>query len=371
MRRWFLFAGILVLFGALIGFNLVLKPQLIDEKIRGNGPPVATISAEPAAAKDWQPRLAAVGTVEAVQGVMLSPRESGIVTQIMFKSGQMVTEGDLLVQIDDEEQRADVNLFEATLKNAELELRRTSQLVRSQAVSEAALDRVIAARDEATAQVRRARARIADQAIRAPFSGRVGIRRVNIGQYVNPGDEIVSLQTLDPIYVTFEVPENVIGKIVVGQSMTASVDAHPGKRFEGTITSIDASVNANTRSISIQATLSNPDGMLTPGMFANVSVSQPTRFDVVTVPQTAIAYSLYGDIIWVLTPEEGGAEGFYSAERRIVTPRDGNEGEIVIDGALKAGELVVTAGQNKIRPGWRLTLNNDIVLAKKGGLPQQ
>jgi multidrug efflux pump subunit AcrA (membrane-fusion protein) len=105
-------------------------------------------------------------------------------------------------------------------------------------------------------------------------------------------------------------------------------------------------------------------------MFANVSVSQPTRYDVVTVPQTAIAYSLYGDTIWVLSPEEGAAD-FYTAERRIVTPRDGNEGEIVIDGALKAGELVVTAGQNKIRPGWRLTLNNDIVLAKKDGLPQQ
>lgn len=370
MRRWILFAGILILFGALLGFNLILKPQLIDQKIRGDGPPVATISAEPAVKKDWQPRLAAVGTVEAVQGVMLSPRESGIVTEILFKSGQSVTKGDLLVQIDDEEQRADVNLFQATLKNAELELQRTRQLVKSQAVSEAALDRVVAARDEASAQLRRARARNADQAIRAPFSGRVGIRRVNIGQYVNPGDEIVSLQTLDPIYVTFDISENQIGKLAVGQNMTASVDAHPDKRFDGAVTSIDASVNANTRSISVQATLRNPDGLLTPGMFATVSVSQPTRFDVVTVPQTAIAYSLAGDIIWVLTPEDG-AEGFYNAERRIVTPRDGNEGEIVIDGALEPGELVVTAGQNKIRPGWRLTLNNDIVLAKKGGLPQQ
>lgn len=370
MRRWILFVGILVLFGALIGFNLVLKPELIAQKIYGDGPPVATVSAEIAASKDWQPRLHAVGTVEAVQGVMLSPRESGIVTDILFKSGQMVEQDDLLVQIDDEAQRADVNLFKATLKNAEVELSRTRQLVKTQAVSEAALDRVIAARDEAKAQLKRAAAQVDDQAIRAPFAGRLGIRRVNIGQFVNPGDTIVSLQTLDPIYVTFEVPENVIAKVSPGQSMTAQVDAHPGKFFEGEITSLDAAVNSNTRSISVQATLSNPDGLLTPGMFASVSVSQPTRFDVVTVPQTAIAYSLYGDTIWVLSPEQG-AEDFYTAERRIVTPRDGNEGEIVIEGALKAGELVVTAGQNKIRPGWRLTLNNDIVLAKKDGLPQQ
>lgn len=370
MRRWFVFGGLLLLFGALIGFNLVLKPKFIDEAIRGGGAPVATISAQTVVARNWQPRLSAVGTVEAVQGVMLSPRESGIVTTIFFKSGQMVQEGDLLVQIDDEAQRADVRLFEATLKNAQLELSRTQELVKRQVVSEAALDRVIAARDEANAELSRARASVEDQAIRAPFSGRVGIRRVNMGQYVNPGDEIVSLQTLDPIYVNFEVPENVIGKLAVGQRMNTKVGAYPDALFGGEITSIDASVNVNTRSISVQATLSNPEGLLTPGMFANVSVAQPTKFDVVTVPQTAIAYSLYGDTVWVLTPEEGDP-AFYTATRQIIQPRDGNSGEIVVEGDVKPGDLVVTAGQNKIRPGWRLTLNNEIALVNKDGLPQQ
>ncbi|MEO0411723.1 MAG: efflux RND transporter periplasmic adaptor subunit [Pseudomonadota bacterium] len=370
MRRWFLFSAVLLIFGGLIGFNLVLKPKFIEQAIRGDGPPVATISAQPAEVRDWQPKLSAVGTVEAVQGAMLSPREGGIVKSIAFKSGQMVGEGDLLVQLDDEAQRADVRLFEATLKNAELELRRTRELVRKQAVSEAALDRVIAARDEASANLSRTRAQVEDQAIRAPFSGRLGIRRVNVGQFVNPGDAIVSLQTLDPIYVTFELPENVIGKLKVGQLMYAMVDAHPGKRFPGQVTSIDSSIDVNTRSISVQATLNNPEGMLTPGMFASVRVSEPTRFDVVTVPQTAIAYSLYGDTVWVLRAEEGG--DFYSAERRIVRPSDGDEGDIMLMGdSVKPGDLVVIAGQNKIRPGWRLQVNNDIMLAKKDGLPTQ
>ncbi|MEM7569265.1 MAG: efflux RND transporter periplasmic adaptor subunit [Pseudomonadota bacterium] len=370
MRRWILFAGILVLFGGLIGFNLVLKPKFIEQAIRGNGPPVATVSAQPATARDWQPKLAAIGTVEAVQGAMLSPREGGIVKAIAFKSGQSVSQGDLLVQLDDEAQRADVKLFEATLKNAQLELTRTRELVTKQAVSEAALDRVIAARDEASANVARARAQVEDQAIRAPFSGRLGIRRVNVGQYVNPGDPIVSLQTLDPIYVTFELPENVIGKLEVGQEMYAAVDAYPGERFPGEVTSIDSSIDVNTRSITAQATLSNLNGKLKPGMFASVRVSQPTQFDVVTVPQTAVAYSLAGDTVWVLTPTETGES--YSAQRRIVRPTNGDEGEVLLgDGSIKEGELVVTAGQNKIRPGWLIAINNDIKLAKKDELPRQ
>ncbi|MGD1954063.1 MAG: efflux RND transporter periplasmic adaptor subunit [Sphingomonadales bacterium] len=369
MRRWILFSAVLAVFGALIAFNLVLKPKFIQEAIYGDGPPVATVSAQPAALRDWEPTLAAVGTVAAVQGAVLSPRESGIVTKISFQSGQMVTEGDLLVQIDDEAQRADVRLFEATLRNAELELSRTKELVKKQEVSEAALDRVIAARDEAYANLERAKAQVEDQAIRAPFSGRLGIRRVNVGQFVDTGDPIVSLQTLDPIYVTFEMPENLIGKLAVGQTMDASVDAYPGQRFNGAVTSIDSSVDVNTRSISVQATLRNPDGFLTPGMFASVRVSQPTQYEVVTVPQTAIAYSLYGDTVWILSEEEG--TDFYTARREIVRPQEGDEGEIVVVGKVSAGDLVVTAGQNKIRPGWKIRVNNDVLLANKDGLPQE
>lgn len=371
MRRWILFAGVMLVFGGLVFFNLSLKPKFIEQAIRGGGPPVATVSAQPATVRDWQPKLSAVGTVEAVQGAILSPREGGIVTAINFQSGQAVEEGYLLVQLDDEAQRAEVKLFRATLKNAELELTRTRELVRKQAVSEAALDRVIAARDEAFANLSRAQAQVEDQAIRAPFSGRLGIRRVNVGQFVNPGDSIVSLQTLDPIYVTFELPENVIGQLRVGQAMYATVDAYPGERFLGEVTSIDASINVNTRSISVQATLNNPGGKLRPGMFASVKVSQPTRFDVVTVPQTAIAYSLYGDTVWVLKPLEDSSD-LYSAERRIVKPSEGDEGDIMLSGAgVQAGDLVVVAGQNKIRPGWRIKVNNDILLAKKDGLPTQ
>jgi len=370
MKRWILFSAVLVLFGALIGFNLVLKPALIEDAIRGGGPPVATIAAKPAMLKDWQPSLHAVGTIEAVQGVTLSPRESGIVTSIAFTSGQVVEKGEMLVQIDNEAQRADVALSEATLRNAELELKRTRQLVASQAVSAAVLDRALATRDQALAELNRARARVDDQAITAPFSGRLGIRKVNIGQYVNPGDPIVSLQTLDPIYVTFDVPENDISKVKTGIAVTARVDAYPDEAFKGEITSLDAAVNENTRSISVQATLRNPDGYLTPGMFATISIAQPKQFDVLTVPQTAIAYSLSGDSVWVLSPIEGSDE-LYSAQKRDVNLKQGNEGEVVVEGQLSAGELVVTAGQNKIRPGWQLKVNNSIRLAREDGLPQQ
>ncbi|MEM9878619.1 MAG: efflux RND transporter periplasmic adaptor subunit [Pseudomonadota bacterium] len=370
MKRWIIFAAILLLSGVMIWFNASFKPRMINEAIRGGGPPVAFVSAQPAEKREWQPSLRAVGTVEAVQGVVLSPRESGIVTSILFESGQIVDAGTLLVQIDDEAQRADVNLFEATLRNAELELKRDRQLVESQAVSVAVLDRAIATRDGARAELNRARARVEDQAIRAPFAGRLGIRRVNIGQYLNPGDPIVSLQTLDPIYVTFQVPENDIGKVAPGMTINAAVDAHPDTTFTGQITSLDAAVNENTRSISVQATLRNPDGLLTPGMFANVSVTQPTQFDVVTVPQTAIAYSLAGDTVWVLKPLEGAPDR-YAAERRKVKPRQGDQGDVAIDGDVRPGDLVVTAGQQKIRPGWQLAINNDIVLARDDALPRQ
>ena len=383
-------AALVIVFGLLGLYNYVIQPMLLKKFILGAEPPPVAVSAERARLENRSDALSAVGSIQAVNGVDVAAELDGVVREILFDSGQMVRKGQALVRLDTETEAADVALYEATLANARKDYERTAKLVETQYASRAALDRAIAARDQASAQLARARASLEKKTIRAPFSGRLGIRQINLGQYLSRGDAIVTLQAVDPIYATFPVPEQAIARIRAGQGVTVSVDTAPGKRFEGKITSIDAKVDEGTRNVTVQATLPNPDGLLTPGAFANVTVVGSDTSEFVVIPATAVSYSLYGDSIYVLKPAPkptnaaGGAKAgtdaagdqtaaapVYVAERRAVKTGETQNGNAAILSGLKEGELVVTAGQLKLSDGGKAVLNNAIALdAAKAPLPR-
>ncbi len=371
-------AALIIVFGLLGLYNYVIQPMLLKKFILGAEPAPVAVSAEAAQLQTRSDSLTAIGTIQAINGVEVAAELDGVVREILFDSGQMVKKGQALVRLDTETEAADVALYEAALANARKDYERTAKLVETQYASRAALDRAVAARDQASAQLARARASLEKKTIRAPFSGRIGIRQINLGQFLSRGDPVVTLQAVNPIYATFPVPEQALPRIQTGQSVSIGVDSAPGTRFEGKITSIDAKVDQNTRNVTVQATLPNPDGLLTPGAFANVTVEGRTSMEVVSIPATAISYSLYGDSIYVLKPApktgQGASEAkastganaqdqtVYIAERRAVKTGEIQNGRTAILDGLKTGEMVVIAGQLKLREGTKAVVDNSIPL---------
>lgn len=364
------YIGLIVLaalFGLLGLYNYVIQPMLLEKFIRGAEQPPEVISAEAARTEQRIAAITAVGSVQAINGVDVAAEVGGVVRDIAFASGQAVAKGAVILRLDTTSEEADIRLYQATLKNAQQNLDRAVSLVGKGFVSQANVDNAIAARDQAQAQLQRARADLQKKVIRAPFAGRLGIRQVDLGQYVSPGTAIVTLQAVDPIYVTFFVPEQKLRALRGGQKIEARTDAAPGRVFGGTITSIDARIDEATRNIRVQATLPNPDGALTPGMFVNVAAIGQSVESVVTVPETAISYSLYGDSVFVLTPlanqmSEKPAGQIHAVERRTVTPGEVEGGRVAIVSGLRAGELVATAGLIKLRDGGKAVISNRIPL---------
>lgn len=374
-------AALVVVFGLLGLYNYVIQPMLLKKFILEAEPAPAPVSAEAARVEERSDSLTAIGTIQAVNGVDVAAELDGVVREILFESGQMVKKGQPLVRLDTETEAADVALYEAALANARKDYERTARLVETQYASRAALDRAVAARDQAAAQLARARASLEKKTIRAPFSGRIGIRQINLGQYLARGDKVVTLQAVDPIYATFPVPEQSLTRIHIGQPLTVTVDSAPGRRFDGKVTSIDAKIDEGTRNVTVQATLPNPDGALTPGAFASVTLAGREVRQVVTVPATAIIHSLYGDSVYVLKPApkakatsgsanaapgnaaaQGADRPVYVAERRAVKTGDTQNGRIAVTEGLKEGELVVYAGQLKLRDGAKAVVDNSIPL---------
>lgn len=364
------YIGLIVLaalFGLLGLYNYVIQPMLLEKFIRGAEQPPAVISAEVARTEQRIAAITAVGSVQAINGVDVAAEVGGVVREIAFASGQAVAKGAVILRLDTTSEEADIRLYQATLKNAQQNLDRAVSLVGKGFVSQANVDNAIAARDQAQAQLQRARADLQKKVIRAPFAGRLGIRQVDLGHYVSPGTAIVTLQAVDPIYVTFFVPEQKLRALRSGQKIEARTDAVPGRVFGGTITSIDARIDEATRNIRVQATLPNADGALTPGMFVNVAAIGQSIESVVTVPETAISYSLYGDSVFVLTPvanqmSDKPAGQIHAVERRNVTPGEVEGGRVAIVSGLRAGELVATAGLIKLRDGGKAVISNRIAL---------
>ena len=321
-------------------------------------PPPATVAAADVLAETWQPYLAAVGSLVANQGILVSPEVAGKVSAIRFESGQQVEAGSVLLEIDDSVEQAELEGIVAERRLAEQQFKRREELLDSKTISRSDVDEARLRLENAAAQLAAKRAVIAKKRITAPFSGWLGIRRVNLGEYVQPGTTIVPLEALQPIYVDYALPERHLDQISVGQAVEIEVQAYPGEVFTGRITAVNPGIDPGTRSLQVRAVMENPQARLRPGMFAEVRTVLPQRPAVLTLPQTAITYNPYGDSVFVIQEGESGA----SVQRRQVKTGGVRNGRVEIVQGLQPGERVVVAGQVKLRNEQAVVVDNSIVL---------
>ncbi|MGI8853018.1 MAG: efflux RND transporter periplasmic adaptor subunit [Methyloceanibacter sp.] len=392
-KRLFIAAVLIALFlGGVAYFQMVFKPAMIADFVSKMAPPPATVTAEPAKTETWIARVHSIGTLVAIEGVEVAPQLGGTVMDYFFDSGQEVTQGEKLVQLDISVEEADLVSAKATLHEADLDRERQASLVQKGAVSQAILDTSTAKRDSAAAAMARIEAIIAQKTITAPFTGKLGLRRVEKGQYVSPGQALVWLQALDPIWVDFPVAESEVAKFKIGSKIELTVDTYPGEVFKGEVEALDARLSQDARTLMVRGTLPNPERRLLPGMFANTAVLAGEPRELVTVPRTALTYSLYGDSVWVVkegASEEdaqptASAEGAgaaiaadapeaptLTAERRFVRVGQTEEGRIAILEGIKTGEQVITSGQLKLQPGAAIKVDNADALKPPAELPKQ
>ncbi len=384
-RRPLVFLITLVLLGALTGglayFQFVIKPNLVKGFIGAAfAPKPTTVTVEAAKIEKWAPELTAIGTLRAIQGVAIAPQAAGVVTAIHFESGDDVEAGALLINIDDSVEEADLANNRAQLTNADETLSRQKMLVVKGNTPQSTVDTAIATRDSAAASVERTQAIIAQKEIKAPFAGRLGLRNVDLGQYVAVGTSLVTLQQLDPIYADFPVPEEALSALASGQQVRMTVDAIPGRNFNGRIQAIDARVSAESRNVTARAVFANSDRKLLPGMFANLTVTTGQSGDVLTLPRTAIVYSLYGDNVFVVTPKPPGGANAAPAgkgpatgliiERRFVRLGAVRGERVAIEEGVKPGERVVTAGQIKLQANMPVTIDESVALPAPAETPR-
>jgi multidrug efflux system membrane fusion protein len=345
--RWLVIVGVLLLIvlGGLYQFNR-FRSQAIANFFAHNKPPPAEISAVTATTAAV-PRFAeGIGALAAVQQVTVSPQVSGLVTKIFFTAGQHVAAGQPLVQLDDSPDRADLANYQAQARYAQITLERNSSLVKKQFVSQDTVDQ-----NQARAEIAKTAAIIAQKLIAAPFAGRLGLRQVDLGQYLAAGAPIATLTNLATLYVNFTLPSTMRSQIAIGQAVDVKSDAFAGRVFHARITAIEPQISADTRMIAVQATMANPDEALLPGMFVTADVVLPKQPDEVVLPATAVDFTLYGDAVYVIRAAGKDAKGqpVLRAWRQPVTTGAQWAGNVAILDGLKAGERVVAAGQLKIQ----------------------
>lgn len=340
-------------------------------------PPI-TVAATLAEERQWQTRLPAVGSLKAWQGVELSLEQSGTVKALHFDSGQQVKAGQLLLQLDSDQEAALLGTAQADLALAKVDYGRGSQLVGDSAISRGEFDRLTAQYRRNQAVVDQLKASLAKKSINAPFSGTIGIRQVDVGDYLASGTVIATLQDLSSLYVDFNVPEQALPQLSLGQQVLVQVAAYPGQTFSASLSAINPKVDEDTRNLLVRATMANPDGKLLPGMFANLLVLLPNPQLQVVVPESAITYTLYGNSVYVATPKkdkdgkiEHDAQGHpqLTAEQRTVQTGERRDGVVVVSKGLAAGEQVVTAGQLKLTPGAAIRIGQDTALRPAQSAP--
>ncbi|MCB4794816.1 efflux RND transporter periplasmic adaptor subunit [Pseudomonas sp. NP21570] len=315
--------------------------------------PAIDVETELARRMDWQSRLPAIGTLKASQGIDLSVEIAGTITDVQFQSGEKVSKGQAIVLLDSEMEQASLASAEADLNLSRLEFQRARSLLDRQAISRSEYDRLNAESQKAAASVAQLRASLSKKRILAPFSGTIGIRQVDVGDYIAAGTPIATLQDLTTLYVDFFLAEQHVPLLKLGQRVQLQVAAYPGERFEGVISALNPKVETTTRNVQVRAELGNPDGRLLPGMFADLQVLLPTETAQVVVPETAITYTLYGNSVLLVTegtPPEGVSsdEPYLVVERRFVTTGERRDGLTVVLDGLEGGEQVITAGQLKL-----------------------
>lgn len=356
--------------GALYGFNS-FRSKAIADFFANNKPPPTPVALAEATVQSVPKYLTAIGTLAAARQVTVAPEVAGRVIQIPFESGSRVKAGDPLVQLNDATEQADLLAQRAQARLAELNLERYRDLRRSQATPQSNVDQYQAQLDEINANMKRSQALIAQKLIKAPFEGDLGIRQINVGDYVNTGATIVTLTDLSQLYVNFSLPEQTLGKLSVGQKVLIGTDANPGRDFEATITTIEPQVTADTRAIKVQATLDNRERALRPGMFANVRVVLPPQPNTLTVPETAVDYTVYGDSVFVAVNAKGedGKEQL-TVKRTPVKIGDRTQNRVEIREGLKTGDRVVVSGQLKLSNGAAVVASDGNPLNPPQTLPQ-
>jgi len=324
--------------------------------------PPETVTATEAKDENWETNITATGSVVAVQGVTVSAEIAGKVVKIAFESGATVAAGDLLVQLDTSTEEAQLHAAEAGAALAKLNYDRGKELLAKNTMAQAELDAADAQAKQAEAQLEGIRAAIAKKNIKAPFAGRLGLRLVNLGQNLKEGDAIVSLQTLDPIYVNFSLPQQRVADLVVGGKVRVTSDAAPGETLEGKITAVNPDVDPITRNVRVQATLTNTGDKLRPGMFATITVVLTNKENVRVIPASAVLYAPYGDTVFVIDEKKNDKTGKVEKTLRQQIVRLGStRGDFVaVVAGLKEGEVIVTSGVFKLRPGESVVIDNTL-----------
>jgi len=361
-RMTVMLCGVLLLLGLIFGFNQ-LKTFMIKYFISGMGLPPATVSTMVITSSEWQPKLSSVGNVRAFRGVELSTEVAGLVATVPIKSGQDVKEGELLIKLNDASDVAQLNSLKALADLAKVINERDRQQLAIQAISKNVFDTSAADAKSKQAQVEQQTALVAKKNLKAPFSGRVGIVSINPGQYVNSGDKLLTLQTLDPIFVDFNLPQNNAELIQVGQEVIVTTDAFKDASFTGKITAVSPKVDTNTRNILVEAQLANPDKKILPGMFANVNIKLGDQVKLLTLPQTAVTYNPYGSTVFLAKPtgkKDKQGKDALEAQQVFVTTGFTRGDQVAILKGVDEGATVVTSGQLKLKNGTPLIINNKV-----------
>ncbi len=350
---------VLLVAGGLAGVKTLQIRTLIAAGAAAKVPP-ESISSAVVHEEKWQGLIHAVGTVAAVQGVTVTPEIAGAVREIAFESGATVAKGDLLVRLDTSSEEAQLRAIEAQVDLARINADRARTLQADKTMSQADLDQAEATLKQYQANADNIRATIAKKTIRAPFAGKLGLRLVNLGEFVDLGKPIVSLQALSPVYAEFSLPQQELARIKTGMRVNLVSDTYPSNRFEGTLTAINPDLDDVTRSVRVQATFENREQLLRPGMFARVEVLLPEEQSVTVIPATSILSAPYGDSVFVIEPATNSAGGLVVRQQFVQV--GGVRGDFIsVESGLKPGEKIVSAGQFKLRNGMAVTENNDIV----------
>jgi membrane fusion protein (multidrug efflux system) len=378
LRRMLIMLGVVLAvvlaLAAYKGFSIYQQIQMFSAP-----QPAISVSAAVAEEKAWQSRLPAIGTLKAFQGVDLTSEVQGTVKEVLFQSGEKVTLGQPLLQLDSDVERAILSTAEAVRALARVEYERGKKIAGKQAISKSEFDRLNAELLKAEASVSQLKAELDKKRILAPFAGTIGIRQVDNGDYLSPGTAFATLQDLSRLYVDFFLPEQAVPQLAIGQQVRVGVAAYPGEVFAGEIVALNPKVEETTRNLQVRAMLPNPDNKLLPGMFANLEVLLPGEKSQVVVPETAITYTLYGNSVYVIgerkddkgqVVKDDKGQAQLVVERRFVETGERRDGVVLVLKGLKPGERVVTAGQLKLDNGAHVAIIDDQALTQDAGVEQ-
>jgi len=363
MKKIVIGIAIVVLVIVVLGGTKGLQIKTLIAAGKAFTQPPETVSSAVVHEEKWQGTLTAIGSITAVQGVTITPELAGTVREINFESGAVVAKGDLLVKLDTSSEEAQLRSLEAQVQWAKVSLDRQTSLRTNQLVSQSDYDAADAAWKQAVANADAVRAVIDKKTLRAPFAGQLGIRQINLGQYLDAGKPIVSLQSLTPVYADFSLPQQELGQLKTGMRVRVTMDTYPDRKFDGTLLAINPDLDSTTRSVGLRATFENPDQALRPGMFAKVEVLLPTEKPVLVIPATSVLSAPYGDSVYVIepTPEIPGKKGGLAVRQQFIRTGEARGDLITVESGLKPGERVVSAGVFKLRNGMAVTENNNLV----------